>query len=264
MLLIIPAIDIQNGFSAHPIEGLGGGGGGQGGDSGAGTDPVAIARLLRIENAKTLHVTDLDGARQGRFSQFDAVRRLFSCVDIPIEISGGISSEEDADRLLECGACRVVLRPGLLTDSPDTAGRIVSKHGPGKVVAAIEYRQGAAGTIGDAEDAEDKRSPGHPVAIGAIAKQMGFRRLLYTELDPTGGSRVLNTGMLKRLALSTGLRVTVSGGVLSLEDLRSVEALLPAGVDSVILRRAIYENKFSCQAIWRLAETGGYPFTAKV
>jgi hypothetical protein len=43
-----------------------------------------------------------------------------------------------------------------------------------------------------------------------------------------------------------------------------VEALEPAGVDSVILRRAIYSNAFSCQAIWRIAEAGGYPYTARV
>jgi len=73
-----------------------------------------------------------------------------------------------------------------------------------------------------------------------------------------------NAGSRHRALLLSGLRVTVSGGVISLDDLRAVEALGPAGVDSVILRRAIYENRFSCQAIWRLAEKGRYPFTAKV
>lgn len=243
MLLIIPAIDIQNGVSAHPIEGLDG--------TSVGTDPVAIARLLRIENAKTLHVTDLDGARQGRFTQFDVVRRLVDNVDIPIEVSGGISSEVEASRLLECGACRIVLRSGLIPEQPDTVGRIIARHGAGKVVAAIERRAGHG-------------APEDPIAVGESARSMGFRRLLYTELDPSGETRVLNPGMLEALARGSGLRVTVSGGVISLEDLRAVEAIGPAGVDSVILRRAIYENKFSCQAIWRLAEAGGYPYTAKV
>jgi phosphoribosylformimino-5-aminoimidazole carboxamide ribotide isomerase len=246
MLLIIPAIDILNGASAHPIEGLEG--------KGIGTDPVEIARLLRIENAKTFHVTDLGGVRLGRFTEFDTVSRLVRCVDVPIEVSGGISSEEDADRLLDIGASRIVLRPGLIAETPDRAGLIMSKHGPGKVVAAIEHRPGAQG------GADDDR----PVAIGMKAREMGFRRLLYTEFDPADGSRIMNPVMLDRLARSTGLRVTVSGGVVSLEALLAARALEAAGVDSVILRRAIYENKFSCQAIWRLAEAGDYPFTAKV
>jgi phosphoribosylformimino-5-aminoimidazole carboxamide ribotide isomerase len=102
------------------------------------------------------------------------------------------------------------------------------------------------------------------LALGETARSMGFRRLLYTEFDPSGRDRVLNAAMLERLAAATGLRVTVSGGVTTLEGLRAVEAIEKSGVDSVILRRAIYENSFSCQAIWRLAEAGGYPFTAKV
>jgi phosphoribosylformimino-5-aminoimidazole carboxamide ribotide isomerase len=247
MLLIIPAIDLQNGVSAHTIEG-----------ADVGTDPLAIARLLRIENAKTLHVTDLDGAKQGRFTRFDTMEKIFCCVDIPIEASGGISSDEDAGRLLDLGACRVVLRPGMLREHPDITAAIVAKHGAGKVVAAIERRVPGRG------EREDESSPGHPLALGSAARAMGFRRLLYTELDPSGRTRILNAALLERLARSTGLRVTVSGGVLSLDDLRAVEALEKAGVDSVILRRAIYENKFSCQALWRMAEAGGYPYTAKV
>jgi phosphoribosylformimino-5-aminoimidazole carboxamide ribotide isomerase len=102
------------------------------------------------------------------------------------------------------------------------------------------------------------------LSVGAAARSMGFRRLLYTALDASGAARILDAPMLERLARSTGLRVTVSGGVRTLEELRSVEALENLGVDSVILRRALYENRFSCQAIWRLAESGDYPYTAKV
>lgn len=247
MLLIIPAIDIQNGVSAHPIEG-----------SDVGNDPVEIARLLRIENAKTLHVTDLDGAKLGRFTQFGVMEKLFRSVDIPIEVSGGVSTDESVGRLLGLGACRVILRPGMLRDQPDATAAIVAKHGTGKVVAAIEHRAPAPG------ETEDPAAPGHPLVLGAAARAMGCRRLLYTGLDPSGRERILDAPMLERLAGSTGLRVTVSGGVTSLEELRAVEAIEKAGVDSVILRRAIYGNRFSCQAIWRAAEAGNYPYTAKV
>lgn len=258
MLLIIPSIDILNGVSAWTVEGPAG--------TAVGTDPLAIARLLRIENAKTLHITDLDGARLGRFTQFGLMERLFTCVDIPMEISGGISTEPEADRLLAMGACRIVLRPGLLTEQPETARGILSKHGAGKIVVAIEHRGAAGGTAGaaPADDAGGERPASHPLAVGTAAKAMGFRRLLYTELAPEGDRRIVNAGMLGRLAGSTGLRVTASGGLMSLDDLRAIEALEPAGVDSVILRRSLYENTFSCQAIWRMAEAAGYPFTAKV
>jgi len=251
MLLIIPAIDIRNGVSAYAI-----GGGGDTPDPA--TDPVAIARLLRIENAKTLHATDLDGALEGNFRQFDVMRRLVENVDIPIEVSGGIAGPEAADRILGFGACRVVLHPRMLPDRPGIAEKILEKHGPGKVVVAVEARGIPRPSPAGPGDA------GHPLVLGMTAKKMGFRRLLYTELDEEGTGHRLNPSMLGGLASSTGMRVTVSGGVSSFDDLKEIEKLQDLGVDSVVLRKSLYENSFSCQKIWRMAESGGYPFTAKV
>lgn len=251
MLLIIPAIDILNGRSAYPIEGLEG--------PEVGTDPVRIARLLRTENAKTLHVTDLDGARTGSFTRLGLIRELVGEVDIPIEVSGGIATGEQAAEILAAGACRVVLHPGLLADDPVTAEKILSENGAGKVVVAVERSPGhpAAPAGADAD-------PRSPVGIARTARRMGFRRILYTELDEAGTGHVLNTEMLRRIATESGLRVTVSGGITSFRDLQTVQELEPLGVDSIVLRKSLYENRFSCQKIWRMAESGNFPFTAKV
>ena len=251
MLLIIPAIDILNGRSAYRINGLEG--------PGERNNPVEIARLLRTENAKTLHVTDLGGARTGTFTEFDTIHDLVMNVDIPIEVSGGITTEDEATRLLDMGACRVVLHPGLLTDNPPEAERILGKNGPGKTVVAIESRMSA-----DTGDTAPPHPSGDPLNIGRTALRMGFRRLLYTGLDAGGTHHVLTPAMIRSLATETGLRVTVSGGITSLHDLQVIQDLGVPGVDSVVLRKSLYENEFSCQKIWRIAEAGRYPYTAKV
>jgi phosphoribosylformimino-5-aminoimidazole carboxamide ribotide isomerase len=49
-----------------------------------------------------------------------------------------------------------------------------------------------------------------------------------------------------------------------LDDLLKIQELEPLGVDSVVIGRALYQNKFSCQELWRVCEAGGYPYTAKV
>jgi phosphoribosylformimino-5-aminoimidazole carboxamide ribotide isomerase len=35
-----------------------------------------------------------------------------------------------------------------------------------------------------------------------------------------------------------------------------IQNLMPLGVDSAIVGRALYENKFPCQRLWRVAESG--------
>jgi phosphoribosylformimino-5-aminoimidazole carboxamide ribotide isomerase len=60
------------------------------------------------------------------------------------------------------------------------------------------------------------------------------------------------------------MRVTTAGGIAGLDDLLKIQELEKYGVDSVVMGRALYENKFSCQGLWRRCEAGDYPYTAKV
>jgi phosphoribosylformimino-5-aminoimidazole carboxamide ribotide isomerase len=70
--------------------------------------------------------------------------------------------------------------------------------------------------------------------------------------------------MMKQLAEATHLRITVSGGISGLQDLLKLQEMESLGLDSAIVGRALYENRFSCQGIWRLCEAGEYPYTAKL
>ena len=74
----------------------------------------------------------------------------------------------------------------------------------------------------------------------------------------------MNLRVLRELAEKAGMRVTCSGGISGLDDLLKVQELEKFGVDSAVIGRALYENKFSCQGIWRVCEAGEYPYTAKV
>jgi phosphoribosylformimino-5-aminoimidazole carboxamide ribotide isomerase len=74
----------------------------------------------------------------------------------------------------------------------------------------------------------------------------------------------VNLDALRELAELTRMRITSAGGIRGLDDLLNVQELQKFGVDSVIMGRALYENRFSCQRIWRECEEQGFPFTAKV
>jgi phosphoribosylformimino-5-aminoimidazole carboxamide ribotide isomerase len=76
--------------------------------------------------------------------------------------------------------------------------------------------------------------------------------------------RALNLRVMRELGEQAGMRITASGGIAGLQDLLAVQELEPFGVDSVVVGRALYENRFSCQAVWRMCEAGRYPYTAKV
>jgi phosphoribosylformimino-5-aminoimidazole carboxamide ribotide isomerase len=65
-----------------------------------------------------------------------------------------------------------------------------------------------------------------------------------------------NIELSREVAEVTKGKVTHSGGIGGYEDLIKLQKEASEFVDSVIIGRALYENRFSCQKIWRVAESG--------
>jgi phosphoribosylformimino-5-aminoimidazole carboxamide ribotide isomerase len=250
MLLIIPAIEIKGGRCVQMVQGVEG--------FTYSNDPVEMAILWRKENAKSLHVTDVDGALQGHIVNIDVLDRLVKTVDIPIELGGGLRSFDAIKKAFGHGIYRVVIGT-MLIENPDEAKRVLDTFGPSKVVLGIDALDGIVATRGRAET-----SGLTAISVALNAKALGFRRVVYTDIRLDGTLRGINLRVLRQLAEKTGMRVTAAGGISGLDDLLKVQELEKLGVDSVVIGRALYENKFSCQRMWRECEAGNYPYTAKI
>ena len=102
-MIVFPAIDIQNGRVVRLRQGV----------AGAGKeyfeDPVEAARKWCDEGALFLHVVDLDGAFAGEPKNKDIIRRICESVEIPVEVGGGIRTEEAIEEYLNNGVSRVIL-----------------------------------------------------------------------------------------------------------------------------------------------------------
>ncbi len=250
MLLIIPAIEIKGGRCARVAQGVDG--------YTYSDDPVEMAKLWRTENAKSLHVTDVDGALEGHLVNRDAIKRMVDTVDIPIELGGGLRNEQAVREAFELGVYRVLVGT-MMIDDPDEARRVLTTFGPSKIVLGIDAMDGIVTTRGW------KESSGLTALTVALnARELGFRRLVYSDVRMDGTLRGIDLKVLRELAEKTGMRVTAAGGVSGLSDLLMIQELEKYGVDSVVIGRALYDNRFSCQRIWRHCEAGQFPYTAKV
>ncbi len=250
MLLIIPAIELRGEHCVRTVDGLEG--------TPYGDDPVQMVKLWRVENTKSLHVTDIDGAVCGRLMNTEIVKQMVKAVDIPIELGGGLRTFDDVCNAFELGVYRVLIST-MIIENPDDAKRVLDKFGASKVVAGIDAIDGFAAIHGWQET-----SGLTPLSVALNAKALGFKRLVYTDVRLHANLEGVNLEMLQQLAEITGMRVTSAGGIRGLDDLLKVQDLQKYGVDSVIIGRALYENKFSCQAIWRMCEKENFPYSAKV
>lgn len=206
-------------------------------------DPVAMAKLWRVMNAKVLHLIDLDAAGAagpivpGNDTPTDnraVIRAIAAALDIPVQLGGGIRTEADVEAALAIGVYRVIFGP--VTDAnADAALVAVQRFGASRVTLALD----ADHTEIDAPD------------LGARLEAGGARRIVYTDVDRSGNASHPRFENARRLAESlTRARVTIAGGVSGYADLLALQAIERSGVDSVVVGRALYENAFPCQRFW--------------
>ena len=242
MLLIFPSIEISHGSCVQLVHGE------PGFERTYTVDPVEMALLWRGENAKTLHVIDIDGVADGRIRNLEIIRRMVETVDIPIQVGGGVRSEQDIRSLFDAGVYRVVMGTAAV-ENPAVIERLVATYGTRKIAAGIESWGGRIRTEGGR-----KQSNLSPLDLALTMKSIGVSRLLYSSVDPVTKSKRLDLDGLRSIAEGSSLRVTAQGGVKDYKDLIALQDLAPAGVDSVIIGRPLYENSFPCQHLWRINE----------
>ncbi len=243
-LLVIPSIDIQNGKTVRVIQGA------PDASSGIyGNDPVETAMLWRTENAKIIHIVDFDLSQKRSRRNFPLIEEICDNVIIPVEYGGGVHSFEDAETLFSLGIYRLVIG-SLFFDDKDEYKKILEHFGAFRVSAAIDVYEGEV-----VVHARKERTGYSPVAYAKELAEMGVERFIVTDIGRNGMLAGPNIELSERIAKETGVRVTHSGGVSNSEDLYALQELVPIGVDAVIIGRALYENRFTCQKLWRRAES---------
>jgi phosphoribosylformimino-5-aminoimidazole carboxamide ribotide isomerase len=229
---ILPAIDLRGGRVVRL----------QQGDFGRETayaeDAVEVAGRFADAGARWLHVVDLDAAQTGRAVNRAVIGAIIAAVgnQARVEVAGGLRDESIVGAALDAGAARAVVGTAALQD-PGFAGRLVSSHGPERIVAAIDVRAGRAVGHGWARDAAGVDAA---EAIERLA-DAGVITFEVTAINRDGLLGGPDLDLYERLVgLSRG-SVVASGGIASIEDLLAVRALGCAGA---IVGRAIYEGRF--------------------
>lgn len=243
-LLIIPSVDLTQGQCVRRIIGVHG-------TEELYTDmsehPVELAQLWRRENAKVIHVTDLD-SRTGKDSTktLNTVIEMQKAVDIPIELVTLQRSAEIYKRLLKAGVYRIALNVLALTD-PDDVEDLLDEFSPSRVVFAARALEGDIDLGPGVGMVNDEEFINHVYDLGG-------KRLIYTEQSWEGALTGQDLATVQRITSLTNMRVTTAGGIASPEHLWNLQDNAPPTLDSVVIGRALYENRFPCQAIWRVAE----------
>ncbi len=239
-MIIYPAIDLKDGVCVRLLRG----------DMDRATifntDPARQALDFQESGFQWLHLVDLNGAIEGRSVNTDVVMTVIQSVDIPVQLGGGIRTMATLEHWFSAGVSRAVLGTAALAD-PDFV-RAACREFEGKVVVAIDARDGLV-----AIDGWTKDSGVRVLDLALRFEDCGAAAILYTDINRDGAMSGVNADATVDLAFALTTPVIASGGVSSLRDLRDLKGHEDAGIDGVIIGRALYDGRIDPAAALKAA-----------
>jgi len=230
-VLIIPAIDIRDGKCVRLYQG----------DFNRETvfsdDPVSMAERWSDRGATTLHVVDLDGAKQGFPKNLGLVESIIRATGAIVHFGGGLRTRSDIERAFNAGVAKVNIGTALVSD-PDFLEWVVAEHGR-KVLAALDCRDGMVVSRAWLNDTGISAAE-----TAARLMAAGISDFVYTDVSRDGTMSGPDVAGIVKL-LDSGAGVIASGGVSRLEDIAGLSALAKRGIKGIIIGRALYAASFT-------------------
>ncbi|TCO56612.1 bifunctional 1-(5-phosphoribosyl)-5-((5-phosphoribosylamino)methylideneamino)imidazole-4-carboxamide isomerase/phosphoribosylanthranilate isomerase PriA [Actinocrispum wychmicini] len=230
---LLPAVDVVDGRAVRLVQGE------AGTETGYG-DPIEAARAWQRDGAEWIHVVDLDAAF-GRGTNRELLARLVGELDIQVELSGGIRDDTSLKAALGTGCARVNLGTAAL-ENPTWCAEAISEYGE-KIAVGLDVRITEAGhrlaTRGWTEDGGDLWD-----VLDRLDRD-GCARYVVTDVSKDGTLRGPNIDLLSEVCARTDAPVIASGGVSSVDDLRTLATLVPDGLEGAIIGKALYAGAFT-------------------
>lgn len=235
---VIPAIDLKAGKCVRLLQGR----------ADAVTvysdDPASTARLWESYGAELLHVVDLDGALTGDQKNLDAIEKIRGAVSMEIEVGGGIRDMKKMEELLGIGIDRMIL--GTVAIEKPELVKEACRRFPGRILVGIDARDGKVAVKGWVETTATDAA-----ILARDAEKSGAAGIIYTDISTDGMMTGPNVGAMEEMVHTVGIPVIASGGVSSLEDIRSLMRI--EGLWGVITGKAIYSGSLDLREAIRIS-----------
>lgn len=205
-------------------------------------DPFAQVDTFMREGATSVHLIDLDGAKNPEKNQEQLILALLKQGKVSIQIGGGIRSAEQIEKYLENGAARVIVG-SLAVTSPETVLAWFKRFGADRLVLALDIVYDVERTPLVATNAWQTTSHQTPESLIEIYQAVGLKHVLCTDITRDGTLQGPNITLYEDLLSQFPyLKIQASGGIQALSDL---VLLREKGVSAAITGRALYEHKFT-------------------
>jgi 1-(5-phosphoribosyl)-5-[(5-phosphoribosylamino)methylideneamino] imidazole-4-carboxamide isomerase/N-(5'phosphoribosyl)anthranilate isomerase len=227
--VLLPAVDVAGGLAVRLVQGE------VGTETSYGA-PLEAALAWQAGGAQWVHLVDLDAAF-GRGTNRELIAEVVGRLDVAVELSGGIRDDGSLAAALATGCARVNLGTAAL-ERPDWVRAAIARHGD-RIAVGLDVRGTTLTPRGWAQGG------GELFDVLARLDADGCARYVLTDVRRDGTLTGPNLDLLRDVCGATDRPVIASGGVSSLDDLRALASLGPAGVEGAIVGKALYAGAFT-------------------
>ena len=193
-------------------------------------DPSAVARGFKDAGVSCAHVVDLEGAREGKPVNFNAIKSIVAESGLEIQVGGGVRTKYDAENYLGLGVRRVILGTAAVS-TPGFLPEMVGAYGDSIAVSA-DIKDGFIAVKGWTELSDQ-----NIITFCRAVEETGVQTLICTDISKDGLLGGTNMELYRMLRSETSIRLIASGGISSLDE---ISALAELGIDGAILGKALY------------------------
>ncbi len=218
-------------------------------------DAVDLGAFYAAEGADELVYLDISATREGRKTFTGLVRSFAERIDIPFTVGGGISSLEDAAKMLEAGADKVTVNSAAVRN-PDIIGEIANHFGSQFIVVAIDAKlidgKRTVFTSGGTIPSEKEL-----FSWAFEAQERGAGEILFTSMDHDGTKSGYPCDVFSRLCGSLSIPVVASGGAGCMDDI--AEVLTKGQADAALAASLFHYGEIAIKDLKEYLRNRGIP-----
>jgi cyclase len=217
-------------------------------------EPNRYARKYYEAGIDELVYMDTVASLYRRNSLDDIIRQAARDVFVPMTVGGGISSVEDARRILRAGADKIAINTAVVA-RPELITELSRRFGSQCVVLSIEGKR-MGPKQWEAYTCNGREHTGLEVVDWAVrAVQLGAGEILLTSVDQEGTRKGFDIDMIRAVCDAVDVPVIASGGMGSIGHLAA--AVRDGHADAVAMADVLHYERLTLDAIRAGAQAAG-------
>ena len=226
-MIIYPAIDLQDGKCVRLTKG----------DFEQQTvysrSPIEQAKAFEDVGFKFLHVVDLDRTIHKEKSNLKTIKEIIQNTDLKVQVGGGLRSKETVEEVIDLGIENAVMGTAAV-NNPDLLIEVAQKY-KNKISVGLDVRDKMIALKGWKDQTEISCFD-----FLETIKNLPLKSIIFTDINKDGMKQGINIEDTLKMAESSNIPVTASGGVSSIDDIKLIKS--QKKISGVVVGKAIYDG----------------------